>query len=527
MAFNIQTISSNWSSQVTALSYQMSQWDRDAWNEYLTAFPHVQQDIDRGEARLVGWKMFCEELFHRLYAVPMAIRYDQLRPEVLWAHELHRLLERETDITTLQMLCRNDKEASGQAAWRFSQVAFDALPTPPKSFQSPQTIEAWQEEYKANEIQIKAFKQTETSLQAQLTIKQDQQMQVELQRQIEQVQFDRKELEKRNKKLKRQIGNAKKIADQYAEEIALMQADLLVTAIRESIESVRTLLGMLSAFGWGDGLGTLNCPGNAQLKQKTAQRLQQDDRFRQIAEAAGRFKTIAAIRQGAKKSQTVPTEANGFGLGNQLSRVVPSEWVRMAIANLRSLFFKDYVDESLNQVEFSGAVDQQQGAVVICLDKSGSMTGKNEIDSTALALALVAIAQSQNRASRVILFDSKVRYIKDVDPQQATHEDLIEIADRHYSGGTNFMEPLNRALEAIESSPQLREADVVFITDGQADVTDLFSETWRQAQSRVGFRVQTLVLGNYVDPVVLDRFSDTNIHIQNLDDAKVHQVLDI
>ena len=274
-------------------------------------------------------------------------------------------------------------------------------------------------------------------------------------------------------------------------------------------------------------MGMLNHPGNADLKQQIAQRLQTDDRFRQIAEQAGRFKTIAAIRQGAKRSQHVPDEANDVSLGNQLSKLVPSEWVRVAVNSLRSLFLKDYAEESLTQTELDGAADEQQGSVVICLDKSGSMDGKKEIDSTALTLALCGIAQEQRRNARVIFFDDKVRYVKDLTPSTVTHTDLIDLADRHYAGGTNFMEPLTQALEAIASEPDLREADIIFITDGQADVTATFSKQWRETQKRSHFKVQTLIVGTYVNPEVLDRFADTNIHVKGLDDPNVHQILDI
>lgn len=522
-----QTIDSHWQSQITMLCYQVSQWDRDFWHDYLQAFPHVQDNLKRGERQIKGWSLFAEEIFHRLFTLPQAIAYDQLRPEVLWAHELHQLIEQSVDFSEMQLVCRNDKQAAGMGTYRLLELALEALPKPPKGFQSPTTVAAWEQQHVEIKAQTVAVKKTLNTLQTQLKTELDPQRQTELQRQMEQMSFDLEQLKRQLRQIGRQLGRARQVAEAYAEALGDALGDVLTDAVQKALFTVQTFLGSMSAFGWGEGMGMLNHPGNADLKQQIAQRLQTDDRFRQIAEQAGRFKTIAAIRQGAKRSQHVPDEANDVSLGNQLSKLVPSEWVRVAVNSLRSLFLKDYAEESLTQTELDGAVDEQQGSVVICLDKSGSMDGKKEIDSTALTLALCGIAQEQRRNARVIFFDDKVRYVKDLTPSTVTHTDLIDLADRHYSGGTNFMEPLTQALEAIASEPDLREADIIFITDGQADVTATFSKQWRETQKRSHFKVQTLIVGTYVNPEVLDRFADTSIHVKDLDDPNVHQILDI
>ena len=230
----------------------------------------------------------------------------------------------------------------------------------------------------------------------------------------------------------------------------------------------------------------------------------------------------------SKRSQQVPDQIADTSTGNDLAKLAPSELVRVTLDAVRTQFFKDFAEESLIQQEFDGSGDDgQQGPVVICLDKSGSMDGPEEIESTGLMLALVGIAQSQNRKARVILYDSQVRYVKDIDPLTASPTERLHLADRQYGGGTNFMEPLSEALDALEQNAALKEADVVFITDGEADVTESFSKKWREAQQRLSFKVYTLLVGSYVNTEVLDRFSDMNIHVRDLSDPVVHQVFDI
>ena len=529
--FQIQEIDSNWTSQVQALCYVVSTWDREQWVDYLQAFPHVQVSIDAGMNRMRGWDLFAEEVFHRLFTVPQAIPYNQLRPEVLWAHQLHLFLSESVDFSEMQFACRNNRLAAGQGTYRLIELALSVLPQPPRGFQDPKTVEDWEAQYVETQSQVVALKQAKKTLTADLQSETDPAMQQAIEQQLNQVAFDLDELQAKLRKIGRQLGRAKQAIADYAEQLGLAMADSMTAAIRDALTSVQTFLSSMNAFGWGDGMGMLNIPGNSEAKEEIALRLATDDRFRAIAEAAGRFQAIASLHQGAKRAKAIPEEVADTSLGSNLTRLVPSEWVRVALESLRSLFLKDYADESLIQSEFDGAVeDGQQGPVVICLDKSDSMNwdgGKKEVDSTALMLALVSIAQEQKRRARVILFDDPVRYVKDIDPNTVSHQDRIDLADRLYTGGTNFMAPLEKALEAIEDNPDLRQADVIFITDGEADVNEAFSTKWREAQQKLGFKVYTLIVGTYIDTEVLDRFSDRNIFVQDLNDPQAHQVFGI
>lgn len=526
----IQPIDSAWASQVQALCYVVSQWDREQWQAHLAAFPHVEASLKAGRSKIKGWDLFAEEVFHRLLTVPQPISYDQLRPEVLWAHQLHQWLDESVDFSEMQLACRNNPLAAGQGTYRLIELARGMLPNPPRGFKAS-TTEEWEAEFVRLQAQLTALVKTQAQLTADLQGETDPQRRIDLLQQLEQIEFDLAELQSRLKSLEQQIGQVTQAAQDYAELIGQALADRFTEAIREALGTVQTFQRSMAAFGWSDGLGTLKRTGDAKTKEVVAQRFARDARFRKIAEAAGRFQAIAALRQGAKRSKHIPDELSDTCLGNTLSRLVPSEWVRAAIDELRPLFLKDYADEALTQSDFDGAADDgEQGPVIICLDKSESMTwngGKKEIDSTALMLAMVSIAQEQNRRARVILFDEPVRYVKDLDPRTTTPADRLDLADRQYAGGTNFMAPLEKALEALESAPDLREADVIFITDGEADVTDSFSRQWREAQQRLGFKVYTLIVGTYIDTEVLDAFSDQNIFVSDLDDPKVHQVFDI
>jgi len=527
MTFAIQQIDSNWSSQITTLCYTVSQWDRDTWKDYLQAFPDVQTSINLGKQTMPGWDLFAEEVFHRLYTAPQPIPHDQLRPEALWAHVLHQLIDESVDFGELQIACRNNKLAAGEATHKLCEWALGQLPKPPRSF-DPQKAEELEAEFVRLQAEITAREEAQKRFKLELQAETDPQRLAALQQQVDQLSTDIATLKAEVKKIKAKMGRVDKAAEAFAEKMGLAMAEDIANAVYQALNGVYEQQMALIGFGWGDGMGTLKCPGTAQQKEQVAQRLINDQRFRKIAEAAGRFQAIAALRQGAKRSKQIPDQIADTSLGSNLAKLVPSEMVRIAIEAARTHFMKDFTEESLIQQEFDGSADEgQQGPVVICLDKSGSMDGPKEVESTGLMLALVGIAQSQNRKARVILYDSSVRCVKDIDPLTASPADRLELADRQYGGGTHFMKPLSEALDALEKHADLKEADVVFITDGEANVTESFSKKWREAQQRLNFKVYTLLVGSYVNTQVLERFSDMNIHVQDLSDPQVHQVFDI
>jgi hypothetical protein len=206
--FQIQELDSNWTSQVQALCYVVSTWDREQWFDYLQAFPHVQVSLDAGMNRMRGWDLFTEEVFHRLFTVPQAIPYNQLRPEVLWAHQLHLFLSESVDFSEMQVACRNNKLAAGQGTYSLIELALSILPQPPKGFQDPKTVEDWEAQYVEAQSQIVALKEAQKTLSADLQSETDPAMQQAIAQQLNQINFDLDELQSKLRKIGRQLGKA-------------------------------------------------------------------------------------------------------------------------------------------------------------------------------------------------------------------------------------------------------------------------------------------------------------------------------
>ena len=284
------------------------------------------------------------------------------------------------------------------------------------------------------------------------------------------------------------------------------------------------------AFSWGLG------PGQAQRLEKQekfelARRLRSEPKLRQIADLAGRMRNVAAAKQ-RERTKYVPSEVVGVTQGSDLSRVLPSELVRLTVPDLRPYFLRDFLEGKLLQYELKGREKEGRGPLVVCLDSSGSMAeGRRpytkEVWAKAVLLALFWIAARQKRAFACVHFGSRteIKMFEFPDPRSARPADVAEMAAFFFGGGTDFEAPLRKAQELLEKS-EYRKGDVVFITDGQAFVSDEFLLGFRAAKARKGFAVWTVLVDVYASAV--EQFSDGVERVDGLDDrAALDMVLSV
>jgi uncharacterized protein with von Willebrand factor type A (vWA) domain len=115
------------------------------------------------------------------------------------------------------------------------------------------------------------------------------------------------------------------------------------------------------------------------------------------------------------------------------------------------------------------------------------MEGAKEIWSKSLALALLHVATMQKRACRVIHFNGALVRVDDWLPGKVDPLDLLRSMENFYGGGTAFEPPLRTALEAIERDVKLKRADVVLVTDGEAEISEDFLAEWIAAKKKLAF----------------------------------------
>ena len=272
-------------------------------------------------------------------------------------------------------------------------------------------------------------------------------------------------------------------------------------AAAKAAEAARGEAALMRAWGVGPGeLERMPFDERARL----AERLR-SSRLAQWAELIGRFRQMADGERARKVENTVG-ELVGVTLGDDLSRVIPSELANLGLPELRAVFAARYAAGELMLYDSQGEQNTGQGAVIACVDTSHSMyeAGPGGITreawAKACALALLDQARHAGRDFVGILFAAadKIQVFRFPADRPAGTAQVLDFAETFLGGGTSYQRPLTvaRELLAEEFDDDARaRGDIVMLTDDECDVTEEWMRDWNDAKHRLGFRVFGVAIG--------------------------------
>ncbi len=320
--------------------------------------------------------------------------------------------------------------------------------------------------------------------------------------QNEQAESLRQQAGKLNQRGQQLMAQAESIAAEAVNKIKMRQVRLNVG---KACEKAQENLENSQAFSWGTSSGQAQML-KSQDKFTLARRLTRDCRLQAIAKLAGRVIRIALHKRKTRKRQ-IPLETTGITLGNDISKVLPSELSLLSHPLLKKDFLRRYAEGKLLQYELKGHENEGKGSIVCCLDSSSSMSGQPEIWSKAVMLALFQIAAREKRAFACIHFGwrEELRVFEFPDPRKANPVDVADAAAFFFGGGTDFEMPLKKALEIMQKSAY-KKGDIVFITDGECMVSDKFMQEFKKVKAEKEFSVYSVVIN--ADPGGVTPFSD-------------------
>jgi uncharacterized protein with von Willebrand factor type A (vWA) domain len=288
--------------------------------------------------------------------------------------------------------------------------------------------------------------------------------------------------------------------DSNDEAIKKAISDGLNDSKKLETESEGTLKNVLGGFLQGHEKGDLQrIPIHQRIE--LAKTLSKADKIKEIVEYLGRFRIIAQIKQVEKVSE-VKIQPTNVTLGGNLSKALPTEIARFGGNEFtRKDALLRWASNQLLQTDPPPEPEREnigKGSVIICIDTSGSMSGIKEYKSKALAFAVAEVAYQQNRNFACILFSSSyndpiVIEISPVEQIDTIAGKVISIAQNFYGGGTDFELPLEQAISIIEKD-EFNNADILFLTDGFADMKKNFLEKYQNLKKEKGFKTVGLLL---------------------------------
>jgi len=485
------------------LTYHLSQWDQFQWEDYLDNHSEALLAVEVGKEKIYSFPTFASEVFHRLYALsPKPLEHP--KPEAKWAIDAHNSLSEMSEFEELQTRIEIEAvgnsfkkwELAGIGASKFARAIAQSIPKPTSNLTNPQTLRQ----------QIIAAKQR---LQK---VKEQQAESPEPEKFEEQIA----DLESLIAQITTEGKKAVLECQKYAAFLELKREDIISNALQSALKAVSDVSNALNAFGWGDETGTAGKGGSLTDKIQLAKRVSDQEKLINIAKIAGRMKLIATQKQRSK-TQEYATEIYSVETGNDLSRILPSELVKLAIPCLRPLFASYYCERNLLQYACASQEKLGRGPLVICLDSSGSMSGFREEWSKGVAIALLTIAQKQKRTCRILHFTADIERVDDFPKGVFTPQKLIASMEAFYGGGTCWDKALNSALQIIEQEKEFKQADIILITDGDCDVDDHWLQEFKAKQKQLEFSTFGVLIGNN-NTTRLGEILDKVITISNLND---------
>jgi uncharacterized protein with von Willebrand factor type A (vWA) domain len=270
---------------------------------------------------------------------------------------------------------------------------------------------------------------------------------------------------------------------------------------------------------WGDAIGTgeKSPPGQ---KLELGRRLAGNEKLKKLARMVGRIK-LQSMALRKKVFERSSEEVLEIEQGDSIQRLLPHELLSLHHPVLRKDFYRRFLDQELIQYSLRGIEQKGKGPMIVCLDGSSSMSGDKEIWSKAVALTLLDIARRQRRLFRSICFSSAETPLQvlDMNPRdryQVESKTVMDLAEYFPGGGTDFQKPLDAALDCLRES-RFKKGDVIFITDGECQVSPEWAERFRNDKDKLGFSLFSVLID--VGPAslgTLQEFSDRITTIKQL-----------
>jgi uncharacterized protein with von Willebrand factor type A (vWA) domain len=249
----------------------------------------------------------------------------------------------------------------------------------------------------------------------------------------------------------------------------------------------------------GDGGG----PGSQTLAYDLQQRLEMAEAlksFRSFEELLTLTRALVGRLSSRDPTGSPPTEVYDIDLGNELSRLLPSELVSLRAPLRKKDFLRRLLARQLLTYQIAGR--EHSGSLVILVDVSHSMAGDKETASKALAIALAEAATGRGQPVQVVLFGHRNAPLWQIDfrDRRPHRHEIVSLAETFFGGGTDLERPIAAAIDLISNRGD-GAGQIVLISDGLCEVTEEWLSRVRALKARRQIRILTAL-------VDLEAFSD-------------------
>ncbi len=295
-------------------------------------------------------------------------------------------------------------------------------------------------------------------------------------------------------------------------------ATAVQAAIAKAADEAETVNTAARCFSFGSGNAAATGGLTPQEKFRLAELVRNSGpAFKRLVTLLGRLSSEAIAKQ-ASKTKHEAGAVSDVTLGSDVANVLEDELVLLMRPRLRRAMLAKLADDSAMMYEVENKEPKAKGPIVVLLDESDSMSGQREAEAKGIALALAHVCAKQRRRFVLHFFQSSVTHTVTIDPNDTSATEsgvnvalrkLGEIASRGAGGGTDFNQPLLKAIETVNTDA-MRDADVLMITDGISSVSPATLEAVNKCRDATGAKVYSMLIGvaEGTSQEVLKQFSD-------------------
>jgi uncharacterized protein with von Willebrand factor type A (vWA) domain len=480
--------------------------------------PAMQDTIEKGEKLLPTFKYLHEDIFMSLYQFNAEVLPPEKMHIQAWLNRniLSKLINTPTYIT-LRKACNCDLFNAGVGAEILGEQAMEIL---------KEEISKIKDLQKKKDALDKLIEQEE---QMDELSEELEEMEELLEEMIMQGDTDTPEfcdLQSQIAEGEMSLNEARALANQLAKDCEeLVESgdedivDNMIVQMDNTIIDATAEVQQTSAYvqAWGLGEGSdIKVPFG--IKRSALERIRNSSYLKKFTDMIGKYKECA-IEEQKKKSKDAAVEIKSVKVGKNIEDALPSEKLGFCNDVLKKDIYRKISEGQLLTYDKESQKQKNKGPIIVCIDQSGSMSGEKDMWAKALAVGILEVAQLQKREFACIPYDSRVRKTVIIHKDEINPDKIIGIAEENANGGTDFEEPLKEASKLIENS-DFKEADVIFITDGDCSVSDDFRRKFKQLKEDKDFRTMgVLVDYGHCTRTTLDDFCDSVTNVSKIADA--------
>lgn len=492
--------------------------DFDQYYDVYMQSPIMQDNVKEGEKVLPTFKYLHMDIFLSLVKYkPMIVPKNKLHSSVMLNRSILEALVNTPEYIALRKTCRLDEfnaaigtEVLGEKALEILKDALEQLDDLKKK---KEALDKLLEEEKKMDALVDDMKEMDELIDQLIRDGADQS-------QIDQLQESKNNMELSLEQASALAEQIAKDCDELVDDSAT--SDQITTYMRNNIDSaineVSEVRNVVDAFGFGEGE---NCRISFKDKKDAVETIRRSNKLKKMVEAIGRAKETAIAEQ-KKKAKTGAVEIKSVSVGSKIENTLPSDRMNLIHDVTKKDFYRRMSENQLLVYDKESNKEKNKGPIIVCVDTSGSMGNSEEIWSKAMAISVLEIAQLQKRDYACIIYSGSADDPIIIKKDEVNAEKIISVAETYHGGGTSFESPLRKAMDLVNDST-FKEADILFITDGECSVSDSFARTFSHAKEDKDFRCLGVLIdlgGGRTSDASLKKFCDDITRISSIKDIE-------